>query len=554
MISTQFVFPSCCGVYFVCMVIERTFILSFLFASFFAVFSFSAGVVYAHGGEEHSGLVSQVSVCHSLSELERISCYIAACESDVVEECLEDIVDAAVEGSGPKFANAVLGDLDTFGLLAGVDVSLNSLAQRIGRVMAQRYADGDPMTFMDCDTDYHYGCHYGFFTEVLSAGDVSPDVVSVDICDADASQQERCYHRMGHMFLKHHAHTLPPALSLCDAMPDAFQEHCWDGVFMENVNELFFSGGARGEGFLAEDSFAPCSIIAERYRKQCYKNHGRYLIDWFSPCDVIPAELRKLCYGEGRYLTDWFEANSRDVLEICDTVDDAYIKVCRHSIRDALSGEDGHHTHDGEMGGHERADSRSWFQKIIDFVVGLFSGGSSSERAVDRKDAERRAAALVAVPDQSADRSDLAAVPVSSSVSPDGAVPAEIELGAGSALSLAFAFPEGVAPSAVGHNALISYRDGQFVPNEVRIKPGQRVLWVNEDQVFWPASNLHPTHREYPGSGMTKCGTDERVMIFDACEAMGPGVAYTFQFNEVGEWKFHDHINPRATGTVIVSE
>ena len=79
-------------------------------------------------------------------------------------------------------------------------------------------------------------------------------------------------------------------------------------------------------------------------------------------------------------------------------------------------------------------------------------------------------------------------------------------------------------------------------------------MWVNEEQVFWPAANLHPTHKQYPGSGIIKCATDERAMLFDACEAMGTGAVYAFRFNEEGEWKYHDHINPQATGVVLVSE
>ena len=72
--------------------------------------------------------------------------------------------------------------------------------------------------------------------------------------------------------------------------------------------------------------------------------------------------------------------------------------------------------------------------------------------------------------------------------------------------------------------------------------------------MFWPASNLHPTHTVYPGSNITKCDTSDRTRLFDACEAMGPDARYSFIFTEVGEWRFHDHINPQATGTIIVSQ
>ncbi len=485
MISTQFIALARCGVYLVCMVTERVFILSFLLASFFAVSLLSAGVVYAHGGEEHAGLASEVNVCHSLSEAERRACYSATCEGGVTDECLEDIVDAAVDGSGLRFANAVMADLESAGLLDDAGVSLYGLAQRIGEVMAQQYVDGlGPMTFMDCEVDHHYGCHYGYFEKVLSADGVSLDIISAVICDVDTSQQDVCYHRMGHMFLKHHNYSLSPALSQCDALPSAFRAYCWDGVFMENVNEFFFSRREGGDGFISDERpFAPCDAIDERYREQCFKNHGRYLIYWFEDAPF-------------------------DVLDVCGDIEvGEYDEVCRHSIRDASSGVDSHHTHDDmdTMRGDGVADSRSWFQKLIDFVVGLFSGGGSSDR-----------------------------------VGSDGEAFSRM-------------FPDGVAPSEVDHSVMISYENGQFVPNEVRIAPGQAVLWMNNDQVFWPAGDLHPTHREYPGSNITKCHTDERSMIFDACEAMGPGAAYAFRFNEVGEWKFHDHINPKATGTVIVS-
>ena len=101
---------------------------------------------------------------------------------------------------------------------------------------------------------------------------------------------------------------------------------------------------------------------------------------------------------------------------------------------------------------------------------------------------------------------------------------------------------------------IIYYVNGSYVPDFVRVSVGSGVRWVNKDDVFWPASNLHPTHKEYPGSGITKCYSSSRDSLFDSCEVLGRGTEYSFVFEHVGEWRFHDHINPEATGTVVVSE
>ena len=85
-----------------------------------------------------------------------------------------------------------------------------------------------------------------------------------------------------------------------------------------------------------------------------------------------------------------------------------------------------------------------------------------------------------------------------------------------------------------GDTAIIVYRDNTYVPDSVQISTGDTVTWVNESSVFWPASDLHPTHKNYPGSNITKCGTPERITLFDACKAMGPGIfaEYSFTLNK----------------------
>jgi plastocyanin len=85
---------------------------------------------------------------------------------------------------------------------------------------------------------------------------------------------------------------------------------------------------------------------------------------------------------------------------------------------------------------------------------------------------------------------------------------------------------------------IVRTNDG-YTPNEVTVQKGDIVLWTNEsDEYHWPASDLHPTHGVYPE--------------FDPLTPIAPGEEWKFQFNEVGEWKFHDHIRANKTGTVNV--
>jgi plastocyanin len=101
---------------------------------------------------------------------------------------------------------------------------------------------------------------------------------------------------------------------------------------------------------------------------------------------------------------------------------------------------------------------------------------------------------------------------------------------------------------------VIIMRDDSFEPAEITIEKGDTVRFVNEgSEDRWPASNLHPTHRGYPGSDIDKCDQeDQKNKLFDSCEGVPPGESYAFTFEEVGEWRFHDHLFAQMKGKVIV--
>ncbi|GEM_PF-1503413 len=85
----------------------------------------------------------------------------------------------------------------------------------------------------------------------------------------------------------------------------------------------------------------------------------------------------------------------------------------------------------------------------------------------------------------------------------------------------------------------VEHSDSQFIPRELKIKKGDMVMWINRSGILtWPASAIHPTHQVYPG--------------FDALRGLGKEESYSFKFDRVGSWRYHDHLNPSVTGAVIV--
>lgn len=112
------------------------------------------------------------------------------------------------------------------------------------------------------------------------------------------------------------------------------------------------------------------------------------------------------------------------------------------------------------------------------------------------------------------------------------------------------------APQTKGAEHKVVFVSDAFSPKEITIKKGDVVTWVNNsDRNIWPASAIHPTHSVYPGSGIEKCDTPDKGKIFDACSpGIASGDSWSFQFNEVGEWRYHDHLRSTVYGKITVTE
>lgn len=84
----------------------------------------------------------------------------------------------------------------------------------------------------------------------------------------------------------------------------------------------------------------------------------------------------------------------------------------------------------------------------------------------------------------------------------------------------------------------VSYDSNGFHPESQTIRVGDTVTFSSKDKQFWTASNIHPTHSIYPQ--------------FDPKQPIEPGQTWSFTFDKVGKWRYHDHLAPSFVGTITV--
>ena len=96
-----------------------------------------------------------------------------------------------------------------------------------------------------------------------------------------------------------------------------------------------------------------------------------------------------------------------------------------------------------------------------------------------------------------------------------------------------------IQPTGVVHKMVLG-ADG-YKPRDITVNLGDTIEFsTTEDKPYWPASNVHPTHRLYSE--------------FDPKEPVLPEDTWAFTFDRVGEWRYHDHIAPFYTGVITVVE
>ena len=134
-------------------------------------------------------------------------------------------------------------------------------------------------------------------------------------------------------------------------------------------------------------------------------------------------------------------------------------------------------------------------------------------------------------------------------VTPPAPPPAETGTSTSSGSSTESANPPA---SGTAMTAAVSYTASGFSPATVTIKKGGTVTWTGTDSM-WIASAPHPAHTGYDAtSRQAHCAPGYTgATPFDEC---APGASYSFTFDKVGTWPYHDHMNASSFGKVVVVE
>lgn len=102
-------------------------------------------------------------------------------------------------------------------------------------------------------------------------------------------------------------------------------------------------------------------------------------------------------------------------------------------------------------------------------------------------------------------------------------------------------------------SATVTYSASGFSPSEVTIKKGGVVTWTNSSGgEMWVASAQHPSHTVYAGTSREAHCPDTAGTAFDQCS--GSTGNYSFTFQKVGTWNYHDHLSAQKFGKVTVVE
>ena len=96
----------------------------------------------------------------------------------------------------------------------------------------------------------------------------------------------------------------------------------------------------------------------------------------------------------------------------------------------------------------------------------------------------------------------------------------------------------------------VLYDGHAFTPQSITIAKGTTVVFIDTlGSSMWVASGPHPAHTGYDGTTLASHCAPGTTPSFDQCKA---GTSYSFIFDKVGAWPYHDHANRTAFGKVVV--
>lgn len=536
--------------------------------------------------DQKTDITGSTTTCTDLGSVqERLDCYATLCEPNY--QCAEAIIANATYIDGPVVGSLIIHDMITQPALFNTLTDGHELSHIVGRTTAKAGGiNGD--AFESCPDDFLYGCPHGFFEQALAEYEGASRDVATKICESVttepiASTKFYCYHGVGHGIMMAKANDIYESLRICDQMPsERAKQGCWQGAFMENIN-AFITNVDREGVFKADDPLAPCSLVPLAYQWNCYENHSAYLVNqtkydltkaaelclnaesskasacilslaqlttnpgWQSSllaskpeqgggkeeflqrgvymCSNFPTSMVSQCYV---YAVNnlinydlWQQAG-----EYCGLVPESEVENCVARV--------GSRMYFGLLGTDQKKQYCNYLQPKHVGTCLAYARGELTYREINASDTDE------ALDDLSWFGRFLhwlqSIFKQPEPVRPVTLIPEELPPNLNRTVN------DGtVTDRSLVQNSLVIrlLPGGTFEPATLTIKAGQTVTWVNNtDDAFWPASDNHPTH--------------QLLSEFDARKPLKPDEAYSYTFNKVGSWTFHDHLTPRATGVIIV--
>ncbi|HEX9415970.1 MAG TPA: hypothetical protein VF895_04620 [Gaiellaceae bacterium] len=449
------------------------------------------------------------------------------------EQCAIAYLTKLTKHYGPHASLGVLGSLEQTGQIDPA-FDTHQLAHLVGQTTAQSFG-ANKRAFNLCPQTFNYGCVHGFFIYVLGHTATPSKAASV-ICNSanpggPLVPTFSCWHGVGHGVMMARGNDLQASLAVCNTLgsPSA-ADGCWQGVFMENVNAEM-RHQARPGVFSKTQPLRPCTRVQTAYRLECFINQAGWLAylagDDISKmaryCLAAPSPYVSICAQSiGLMVTNpsWqveFVPRTKGSFEqiawslctrfparlqkdcVLGGVDNLanfdQLDVTRSNVFCALTG---------------RAQS-TCFREI---GVNLARRTASADEARARCTGSHRSDCVAGV--------TQGRLPVKPITVPKTRTQTQSN------------------SSTQKASATVHMTSSGFSPRVLQIKEGQTVAFVNDSgQGYWPASDPHPIHTDYPG--------------FDALNTVEPGGSWSFTFDRVGRWGYHNHLLPETKGTIVVT-
>ncbi len=419
------------------------------------------------------------------------------------------------------------------------DLSCHDRAHETGRMAYEVFG---AESFRLCSSQCHSGCYHGAAEAYFhDKGTANLQENLATLCSGELNRffSHQCVHGVGHGLMAWSNYELVDALAYCDTLESSIaQNSCWTGVFMENIvgglakesGSANFAPNRHYTRYLNNDPQYPCNSVVEKYKGACYFLQTSRMIQLYqndfarvaAACGQAPGAYRRSCFlSMGR---DVGGNNKHNV--------PAMIQNCQY----ALSGPHRQACLSGAV--QDTFWDPSGQSEAVDFCSRLTDPGevrtcweTIADRAAEILDAAGYEKFCKGIPSSSG----LGCKPQSIARSYDMPERNSNDQTSNSKL------PSTKVTQEQANSVVVSMKGDGYTPSKVSIRKGMKVVFTNDgDDLQWPASNIHPTHRVYPE--------------FDAKRPISRGQSWEFMFDKAGTWQYHDHLLPYITGTIAVSE